>query len=174
MDYIIPKFFMFREKRLSQKDLGGMDSVIKALDITKPKAQTYAESLHDNASSSPWNSEKIENAKAVSFPIKGVMDEVRTKAKEVFWDTPKGWGKSLASMLAKPVFMVPAWLWSKTTQLPAAVTKLVTSGVLIANAELWQALDYPARLMVKTNEKIQHALGAGGGGGQALAPAHGH
>lgn len=162
---------MFREKRLAQKDLGGMDSVVKALDITKPKAQTYAESLHDNASAGPWNSEKIEAAKSISFPIKGIMDEVRTKAKEVFWDTPKGWTKSLAGMLAKPVFMVPAWLWSKTTQLPAALTKLVTSGILVANAELWQALDYPARLMVRTNEKIQHALGTGGGG---HAPAHGH
>lgn len=177
--YGFTKTTEIREKRLLKNHGGGggglssgrLDKVVTALDITKPKAQTYAESLHDNATAGHWNNEQIEAAKAVSFPIKGLMDETRTKLKEVFWDTPKNWGKSLTAMLAKPVFLVPAWLWGKTTQIPTALTKLATSGILIANAELWKLLDAPARLMVKTNEKIQNALGAGGGG---HAPAHAH
>ncbi len=151
---------------------GFLDKSKIALDPTLPKAESYEKSLHNSPTSSQWNAEQIEKARAVSFPIKGVMDTTRDKLKNVFWETPKEWSKSLASMLAKPVLLVPAWIWGKTTQLPAALTKLVTSGILVANAEFWQFLDQPAKLLVKAEEKLQAKIGAGGSSHGGLTPAH--
>lgn len=170
---------LFEEKYLINlhDSEGFMDKAKTAVDITMPKAETYEKSLHNSPTSSQWNAEQIEEAKAVSFPIKGVMDDTRSKLKDVFWETPKKWSKNIASMLSKPVFLLPAWVWGKTTQLPAAITKLVTSGVLVVNAEFWKLLDKPAKLLVKAENKLQNWIGADGTGGAGHgghAPAHAH
>lgn len=159
---------MFRENRIIY-DMGALKKVTTALDITKPKADTYKESLHDNNTSGAWNSEKIETAQKVSVKVKDIADDIRSKLKNVFWEMPKDASKKLTSMLSKATLTFPAWLWTKTTQLPANLSKLVTSGVLVINAEIWEALDAPARLMVRMNNRVQSIIG--GNGGHA-APAH--
>lgn len=161
---------MFKENRIIY-DMGALKKVTTALDITKPKADTYKESLHDNATSGAWNSEKIETAQKVSVKVKDIVDDVRNKLKKVFWEMPKDAGKNLTSMLSKATLTFPAWLWTKTTQWPANLAKLITSGILVINAEIWEKLDGPARVMVRINNRIQNVIGGIGGHGHAHAAA---
>lgn len=152
-----------------------IDQVVSVINPTLNKADVYANVLHNNATSGPWNSKRIEEARKNSVDIKAVGNETRTQLKEALWNLPGQIGQKLLKGLSKPLFTIPAWLWTKTTQIPANLTKLITSGVLVANAELWETLDLPARLMLKTNEKIQNAidgLGGGGHGHAAHAAAH--
>lgn len=177
---------MFRERYLIQMSGGGhaaaghesgglggaMGKALDAIDITKDKADVYEHLLHSNKTSGEWNTGKIEAARKGAVDIKAIGNETRGKLKEALWDLPGQIGKKLLQGLSKPIFTIPAWLWTKTTQIPANLTKLVTSGLLVANAELWEKLDAPARLMIKTNEKVQAAIEGLGGGGHGHAAAH--
>lgn len=178
---------MFKERHLIQMSGGGhaaaghesgglggaMSKVVDAINPMKDKADVYAHLLHANETSGPWNSKRIEVARQGAVDIKAIGNETRGKLKEALWDLPGQIGKKLLQGLSKPIFTIPAWLWTKTTQIPANLTKLVTSGLLVANAELWEKLDAPARLMIKTNEKVQAAIeGLGGGGHGHAAAAH--
>ena len=178
---------MFRERYLIQMSGGHgdgghggglgdglMGKLISTVDLTKDKAEVYEGLLHNNASTSPWNSEKIEIARKASVKIKDVMNDTRAALKEALWTLPGKIGKNILKALSKPVFSFPPWLWTKTTQIPANLSKLVTSGMTVVNAEFWQALDAPARLMIKTNEKVQAVIDGLGGGGHGHAAAHAH
>ena len=174
---------MFREKYLIQMsgghggghggghESGGiMEKLTGAINPLTDKADVYANLLHNNETTSPWNSEKIKKAREGSVDIKAVGNETRNQIKEALWDLPGQIGKKLLKGLSKPLFTFPAWLWTKTTQLPANVAKLVTSGIVVANAEIWQALDAPARWMVAADQKLQKKIDGLGGGGHG----HGH
>ncbi|MBP9770869.1 hypothetical protein KBC97_01770 [Candidatus Gracilibacteria bacterium] len=172
---------MFRERYLIQMsgghghggghgDGGTMENIAGALNPLKEKADVYANLLHNNDKTSSWNSHKIEVARQGSVDIKAVSNGTRNRIKEALWDLPGQAGKKLLKALTEPILTFPAWLWTKTTQLPSNLFKLVTSGAVVINAEMWQALDAPARLMIKTNNKIQAAIDGLGGGGHG----HGH
>jgi hypothetical protein len=152
---------------------GIVGKLVDTVDLTQDKADVFAKLLHANESSGPWNTEMINIARKASVKIKEVMNETRDALKEALWTLPGQIGKKLLKGLSKPVFTIPAWLWTKTTQIPTNLSKLVFSGILVANAELWKALDAPARLMIKTHEKVQGVIdGLGGGGHGHAAAAH--
>lgn len=175
---------MFRERYLIQMSGHGggghssggglVESIASTVDLTKDKPTIYENLLHNNASTSPWNSNKIEMARKAAVKIKEVVNETRDALKKALWDLPKEFGKTLLKGLSKPVFTIPAWLWTKTTQIPSNIAKLATSGLTVVNAEFWQALDAPARLMIRTNEKVQSVLDNIGAGGHGHAAAHAH
>lgn len=173
---------MFRERYLIQMSGGHgahegghggggmMEKLTGAINPLKEKADVYANLLHNNETTSPWNSQKIEMARKGSVDIKAVGNETRKQIKEALWDLPGQMGKKLLKGLSKPLFTFPAWLWTKTTQVPANIAKLVTSGIVVANAEIWQALDAPARKMVQADKWLQDKIEGLGGGGHG----HGH
>jgi hypothetical protein len=175
---------MFRERYLIQMSgghgggghgggSGGLvENLVSTVDLTKDKPTIYENLLHNNASTSPWNSNKIEMARQAAVKIKDVMNDTRAALKEALWTLPGQIGKNILKALSKPVFSFPPWLWTKTTQIPSNLSKLVTSGLTVVNAEFWQALDAPARLMVRTNEKVQAVIDGLGGGGHGHAAAH--
>lgn len=148
---------MFKEKFLIGHSF--LDKVKAAVDPRLSTAESYEKSLHSNETSGAWNSEKIEHARAMSVPIASIANATRDNLRKVFVEAPKEIGKGLASLLSRTVFTVPAWIFTKAIQIPQNLTKLVTSGLLVANAELWDKIGAIPRAMISTNDKIHAKLG---------------
>lgn len=177
---------MFKEKRLINSHGGGgggssgniLKKVTSAFDPRKTKAEAYATTLHNNATSSPWNEKKIERAQEVSMNIGNIATDVRNSIKKALWDSPRHFVGNLLNVLNRSIFDLPAWAFTKIKHLAIDTpAKLLTSMGVIGVAEVSEATDYPAKIAHRTRQKVGNVLGkifdvdAGSG---AAAPAHAH